>query len=146
MLTVLERQQPSKVVTSIYPRWKICDGCNADTFRAGAIEQLQVWADRVGADFISSEPGADPASVMYNALDAAKARDIDVLLCDTAGRLQAHGALMAELGKVMKVMKKKMPEAPHECLLVLDSTIGPKRFVTSERVYRGNTVNWRCAH
>ena len=95
-----------------------------DTFRAGAIEQLQVWADRVGADFISSEPGADPASVMYNALDAAKARNIDVLLCDTAGRLQAHGALMAELGKVMKVMKKKMPEAPHECLLVLDSTIG----------------------
>ena len=96
-----------------------------DTFRAGAIEQLQVWAERVGADFISSEPGADPASVMYNALDAARARDIDVLLCDTAGRLQAHGALMAELGKVMKVvMKKKMPEAPHECLLVLDSTIG----------------------
>lgn len=95
-----------------------------DTFRAGAIEQLQVWAERVGADFISSEPGADPASVMYNALDAARARKIDVLLCDTAGRLQAHGALMAELGKVMKVMKKKMPEAPHECLLVLDSTIG----------------------
>jgi len=95
-----------------------------DTFRAGAIEQLQVWAERVGADFISSEPGADPASVMYNALDAAKARGVDVLLCDTAGRLQAHGALMAELGKVMKVMKKKMPEAPHECLLVLDSTIG----------------------
>jgi fused signal recognition particle receptor len=95
-----------------------------DTFRAGAIEQLKVWADRVGADFISSEPGADPASVMYNALDAAKARGVDVLLCDTAGRLQAHGALMAELGKVMKVMKKKLPDAPHECLLVLDSTIG----------------------
>ena len=95
-----------------------------DTFRAGAIEQLQVWAERVGAEFISSEPGADPASVMYNALDAAKARDIDVLLCDTAGRLQAHGALMAELGKVMKVMKKKQPDAPHECLLVLDATIG----------------------
>jgi len=95
-----------------------------DTFRAGAIEQLQVWAERVGAEFISSEPGADPASVMYNALDAAKAREVDVLLCDTAGRLQAHGALMAELGKVMKVMKKKQPDAPHECLLVLDSTIG----------------------
>ncbi len=95
-----------------------------DTFRAGAIQQLQVWAERVGADFISAEPGADPASVMYNALDAAKARNVDVLLCDTAGRLQAHGALMAELGKVMKVMKKKMPDAPHECLLVLDSTIG----------------------
>ena len=95
-----------------------------DTFRAGAIEQLQKWAERVGADFISSEPGADPASVMYNALDAARARKIDVLLCDTAGRLQTHGSLMAELGKVIKVMKKKMPDAPHECLLVLDSTIG----------------------
>ncbi len=95
-----------------------------DTFRAGAIEQLKVWADRAGAGFVSSEPGADPASVMYNALDAAKAQGVDVLLCDTAGRLQAHGALMAELGKVMKVMKKKVPDAPHECLLVLDSTIG----------------------
>ena len=71
------------------------------------LNNLQVWAERVGADFISSEPGADPASVMYNALDAAKARGVDVLLCDTAGRLQAHGTLMAELGKVMKVMKKK---------------------------------------
>jgi fused signal recognition particle receptor len=95
-----------------------------DTFRAGAIEQLEVWAERVGAQFISASPGADPASVIHNALTAAKARNIDVLLCDTAGRLQAQQALMDELGKVVKVSRKIIPEAPHETLLVLDATIG----------------------
>jgi fused signal recognition particle receptor len=95
-----------------------------DTYRAGAIEQLKVWADRVGAEFVSASPGADPGSVMYNALDSAKAKNIDVLLCDTAGRLQAQRALMDELKKVVRVIQKKQPDAPHECLLVLDSTIG----------------------
>lgn len=95
-----------------------------DTFRAGAIEQLQVWSERVGAEFVSASPGADPASVMFNALDAAKAQGVDVLLCDTAGRLQAQQTLMDELHKVIRVIQKKQPDAPHECLLVLDSTIG----------------------
>ena len=95
-----------------------------DTFRAGAIDQLRVWAERTGAEFISSAPGADPASVIYNALEAAKSKNIDVLLCDTAGRLQAQQALMEELGKVMRVIKKVIPDAPHETLLVLDATIG----------------------
>jgi fused signal recognition particle receptor len=103
-----------------------------DTFRAGAIEQLEVWAERVGAQFISASPGADPASVIHNALTAAKARNIDVLLCDTAGRLQAQQALMDELGKVVKVTRKIIPEAPHETLLVLDATIGQNALSQAE--------------
>lgn len=95
-----------------------------DTFRAGAIDQLKVWAERTGAEFVSSAPGSDPASVIYNGLEAAKAKNVDVLLCDTAGRLQAQQALMEELGKVMRVVKKVIPDAPHETLLVLDATIG----------------------
>jgi fused signal recognition particle receptor len=95
-----------------------------DTFRAGAIDQLRIWAERTGAEFISSAPGSDPASVIYNALEAAKVKNVDVLLCDTAGRLQAQQALMEELGKVMRVCKKVIPDAPHETLLVLDATIG----------------------
>lgn len=114
-----------------------------DTFRAGAIEQLQVWAERVGAEFISSEPGADPASVMFNALDAAKARNVDVLLCDTAGRLQAHGALMAELGKVMKVMKKN-PRCPSRMFIGTGLYNRSKCLVSSQRFYRGDTVDWGC--
>jgi len=103
-----------------------------DTFRAGAIEQLEVWAERSGAQFISASPGADPASVIHNALTAAKARDVDVVLCDTAGRLQAQQALMAELGKVVKVSQKLIPEAPHETLLVLDATIGQNALSQAE--------------
>ena len=103
-----------------------------DTFRAGAIEQLQVWAERSGAQFISSSPGADPASVIHNALTAAKARGVDVVLCDTAGRLQAQQALMEELGKVVKVAQKVVPNAPHETLLVLDATIGQNALLQAE--------------
>jgi fused signal recognition particle receptor len=95
-----------------------------DTFRAGAIEQLKVWADRTGADFVAHKEGADPAAVLYDALEAARARGCDVVICDTAGRLQAKKTLMNELSKVHKVVGKAVPEAPHEVLLVLDGTTG----------------------
>lgn len=95
-----------------------------DTFRAGAIEQLEVWGKRVGADVIKQGSGSDPAAVMYDAIQAAKARGVDVLLCDTAGRLQNKVNLMKELEKVKRVITREIPDAPHEVLLVLDATTG----------------------
>jgi len=95
-----------------------------DTFRAGAIEQLQVWGERAGVPVIAQQEGSDPAAVLYDTLQAGQARGMDVIICDTAGRLQAHGGLMDELAKVVRVMDKAMPGAPHEVLLVLDATIG----------------------
>ncbi len=96
----------------------------ADTFRAGAIDQLRLWADRTGADFVGGKPGSDPAAVAYDAIDAGVTRGADVVIIDTAGRLHTSGALMGELRKVDRVIKKRMPDAPHETLLVLDGTIG----------------------
>jgi fused signal recognition particle receptor len=95
-----------------------------DTFRAGAIEQLEVWGQRVGVDVIKQQSGADPAAVMFDALQAAKTRNVDVLLCDTAGRLQNKSNLMEELNKIYRVIRREVPEAPHEVLLVLDATTG----------------------
>jgi fused signal recognition particle receptor len=95
-----------------------------DTFRAGAIDQLRLWAERTGADFISAKPGADPAAVAFDAIDAAVARGADVLIIDTAGRLHTSEGLMTELKKVARVITKRMADAPHETLLVLDATIG----------------------
>jgi fused signal recognition particle receptor len=95
-----------------------------DTFRAGAIDQLRVWAERTGADFVSANPGADPAAVAFDAIDAAVARGHDVLIIDTAGRLHTSDDLMKELRKVARVITKRLPGAPHETLLVLDGTIG----------------------
>ncbi len=95
-----------------------------DTFRAAAIEQLNIWATRTGAAFISRESGADAAGLVFDALTAAKQRDIDVLLIDTAGRLQNRTELMNELQKVLRVMKKVDASAPHAVLLVLDATVG----------------------
>jgi fused signal recognition particle receptor len=95
-----------------------------DTFRAGAIEQLQVWGERVGVDVIKQESGSDPAAVMYDAAIAAKQRKVDVLLCDTAGRLQNKVNLMEELAKIHRVIQREIPGAPHETLLVLDATTG----------------------
>jgi fused signal recognition particle receptor len=96
----------------------------ADTFRAGAIDQLKVWAGRVGADFIGGRPGGDPASVAFDGIDAATTRGMDVVIVDTAGRLHTSDNLMDELKKVVRVIKKRRPDAPHETLLVLDGTIG----------------------
>ena len=95
-----------------------------DTYRAGAIDQLRVWASRAGAQFVGSTAGADPASVAFSAIDAAIARQIDVVIIDTAGRLHTQDGLMTELKKVGTVINKRLPGAPHETLLVLDGTIG----------------------
>ncbi|MGE5705024.1 MAG: signal recognition particle-docking protein FtsY, partial [Clostridia bacterium] len=95
-----------------------------DTFRAAAIEQLEVWGERVGVDVIKHTQGADPAAVIYDAVHAAKSRGADVLLCDTAGRLQNKVNLMEELNKVYRVLQREIPNAPHEVLLVLDATTG----------------------
>lgn len=95
-----------------------------DTFRAGAIEQLEVWGQRVGVDVIKQQAGSDPAAVMFDAIQAAKTRQADVLLCDTAGRLQNKTNLMEELNKIFRVIRREIPEAPHEVLLVLDATTG----------------------
>ncbi|MBU0278336.1 signal recognition particle-docking protein FtsY [Gemella sp. zg-1178] len=95
-----------------------------DTFRAGAIDQLDVWAKRSGADIIKSHEGADAASVIFDAIQSAKAKNYDVLLCDTAGRLQNKEHLMKELEKIVRVIKKEIPNAPHEVLLTIDATTG----------------------
>jgi fused signal recognition particle receptor len=96
----------------------------ADTFRAGAIDQLRAWADRAGADFVGANPGTDPASVAFNAVDAGVSRQKDVVIVDTAGRLHTSGSLMDEMKKINRVIGKRLPGAPHETLLVLDGTIG----------------------
>ncbi|GAB6931544.1 signal recognition particle-docking protein FtsY [Paenibacillus sp. JCM 10914] len=95
-----------------------------DTFRAGAIEQLEVWGQRVGVEVIKQQPGSDPAAVMFDAVQAAKQRQADVLLCDTAGRLQNKTNLMEELNKIFRVIQREIPSAPHEVLMVLDATTG----------------------
>jgi fused signal recognition particle receptor len=96
----------------------------ADTFRAAAIDQLQVWADRIGADVIRHRHGADPAAVAFDGIAAAKARRVDVVLIDTAGRLHTKSNLMDELRKITRVIAGECPGAPHEVLLVLDATVG----------------------
>jgi fused signal recognition particle receptor len=95
-----------------------------DTFRAGAVDQLKVWAQRSGAEFVGGKPNADPASVAFDAIDAAVTSGVDVAIIDTAGRLHTSDDLMTELKKVARVIAKRMPDAPHETLLVLDGTIG----------------------
>ena len=96
----------------------------ADTFRAAAIDQLEVWADRVGVELIKQQEGSDPASVVYDAIAAAKARKKDVLICDTAGRLHNKKNLMDELAKINKIIDRELPDAQKECMLVLDATTG----------------------
>jgi fused signal recognition particle receptor len=96
----------------------------ADTFRAAAIEQLEIWADRAQVPIIKQKHGADPAAVTFDTVEAAVARDTDVVLIDTAGRLHTKGGLMDELSKIKRVMSRKVPDAPHEVLLVLDASTG----------------------
>jgi len=96
----------------------------ADTFRAAAIEQLQIWGERVGCDVVAGQRGGDPASVAFDAVKAAVARDVDVCIIDTAGRLQTKRPLMEELAKIARVLSRDLPEAPHESLLVLDANTG----------------------
>jgi fused signal recognition particle receptor len=96
----------------------------ADTFRAAAIEQLQLWADRIGIDMVKHKAGSDPGAVAHDTVTAAKARGIDIVLIDTAGRLHNKSHLMQELSKVRRVVEKELPGAPHETLLVIDGTTG----------------------
>jgi fused signal recognition particle receptor len=95
-----------------------------DTFRAGAVDQLRLWAERAGVDFVSGASGGDPAAVAFSAIDAGVTRGADVIIIDTAGRLHTSDDLMEELRKVARVIAKRLPGAPHESLLVLDGTIG----------------------
>jgi fused signal recognition particle receptor len=109
-----------------------------DTFRAAAVEQLAVWAQRAGADFMSRPTGSDAAGLAYDALERARAEHYDVLLIDTAGRLQNKQGLMDELLKINRVLKKVDPEAPHETLLVLDATVG-RNALAQENIF-GNQI------
>ena len=104
-----------------------------DTFRAAAIEQLAIWADRTGADLVRHHSGADPASVAFDALAAAEARGADVVIVDTAGRLHTKVNLMEELGKIHRVLGKRIHGAPHEVLLVLDATTGQNAIVQARK-------------
>ncbi len=107
----------------------------ADTFRAGAIEQLKVWGERAGVPVVAHQEGADPAAVCHDTVKSALAKGIDVVILDTAGRLQAHAALMDELAKIVRVVHKLHPGAPHEVLLVLDGTMG-QNAMSQARVFR----------
>jgi fused signal recognition particle receptor len=98
--------------------------CAADTFRAAAIEQLEVWSERSGVEIIKSRQGGDPSAVLFDALHAAKARGNDYLVVDTAGRLHTKNNLMAELDKMRRTTQRLIPDAPHEVLLVMDATTG----------------------
>lgn len=104
-----------------------------DTFRAGAIEQLETWGQRVGVDVIKHQSGSDPAAVIYDGIQAAKSRKADILLCDTAGRLQNKVNLMEELKKVHRVIQREVPDAPHETLLVLDATTGQNALMQAKQ-------------
>lgn len=98
--------------------------CAADTFRAAAVDQLQIWADRAGVDMVRAREGSDPAAVVFDAITAGKARQRDVVLVDTAGRLHTRTNLMNELDKIRRVAGREVPGAPHEVLLILDATVG----------------------
>jgi fused signal recognition particle receptor len=98
--------------------------CAADTFRAAAVDQLQIWADRAGVDIVRAKDGSDPAAVVFDAMTAAKARKRDVVLVDTAGRLHTRTNLMNELDKIRRIAGREIPGAPHEVLLILDATVG----------------------
>jgi len=113
----------------------------ADTFRAAAIDQLQVWADRVGVPIIKQKMGSDPASVAFDTLQAAVAQKADVVLIDTAGRLHNKVNLMNELSKVKRVMQKVVPDAPHEVLLVLDGSTGQNAFEQARQFTKATEVS-----
>ncbi len=106
-----------------------------DTFRAAAVEQLQAWGQRNDVPVIAQQSGADPAAVIFDAMDAARARDVDVLLADTAGRLQSQTGLMDELSKVKRVMSRRDETAPHEVMLVLDASQGQNALVQAEKFH-----------
>jgi fused signal recognition particle receptor len=115
--------------------------CAADTFRAAAVEQLTVWAERAGVDLIRAQAGADPAAVVFDALSAAKGRGRDPVLVDTAGRLHTRVNLMNELEKIRRVAAREVPGAPHQVLLVLDATVGQNGLVQAREFAAAAGVN-----
>lgn len=119
---------------------KVCLGA-ADTFRAAAVEQLVIWSERVGVPIVKQNMGSDPASVAFDTLSSAKANDADVVIIDTAGRLHNKVNLMNELTKIKNVMKKVIPDAPHEILLVLDGSTGQNAFEQAKQFTAATEVN-----
>jgi fused signal recognition particle receptor len=113
----------------------------ADTFRAAAVEQITIWADRVGVPIVNQGMGADPASVAYDTVKSAMARNTDVVIIDTAGRLHNKINLMNELSKIRKVIQKLIPDAPHEVLLVLDASTGQNAFEQAKQFTAATEVN-----
>ena len=107
--------------------------CAGDTFRAAAADQLEIWANRAGCELVRQHEGADPGAVLFDALQAAKARGVDVVICDTAGRLHNKSNLMAELGKLRKIIDREVPEAALEVLLVLDATTGQNGLIQAKQ-------------
>ena len=105
----------------------------ADTFRAAAADQLEIWAERAGCEIVRQYEGADPGAVLFDALQAAKARNVDVVLCDTAGRLHNKTNLMKELDKIYRAIRKEIPDGPHETLLVLDATTGQNGLIQAKQ-------------
>ena len=115
--------------------------CAADTFRAAAVEQLAVWAERAGVDLIRAQSGADPAAVTFDAVTAARARGREILIVDTAGRLHTRANLMAELDKIRRVVGREIEGAPHEVLLVLDATVGQNGLVQAREFMAASGAN-----
>jgi fused signal recognition particle receptor len=115
--------------------------CAADTFRAAAVEQLEIWAKRAGVDIIRAREGSDPAAVVFDAISSARARGCDPVLVDTAGRLHTRVNLMNELGKIRRVAAKEVPGAPHESLLVVDATVGQNGLVQAREFTQAAGVN-----
>jgi len=113
----------------------------ADTFRAAAVDQLEIWAERAGVDIVKQKMGSDPASVAYDTLSSALSKEIDIVLIDTAGRLHNRSALMDELAKIRRVMQKIIPDAPHEILLVLDGSTGQNAFEQTRQFIKVTEVN-----
>ena len=112
-----------------------------DTFRAAAVEQLTIWANRIGVQIVKHQMGSDPAAVAFDACDAALARNVDVLIIDTAGRLHTQDNLMRELMKIRRVVEKRIPGAPHEVLLVLDATTGQNAIRQAEEFQKAVAVS-----
>jgi len=115
--------------------------CAADTFRAAAVEQLAIWAERAGVDLIRAQSGADPAAVTFDAVTAARARGREILVVDTAGRLHTRANLMAELDKIRRVVGREVEGAPHEVLLVLDATVGQNGLVQAREFMAASGAN-----
>jgi fused signal recognition particle receptor len=113
----------------------------ADTFRAAAIEQVTVWAERAGVELVRARPGTDPAAIAFDAVSAARARGRDIVLVDTAGRLHTRANLMAELDKIRRVVGREVPGAPHEVLLVLDATVGQNGLVQAREFMAAGGAN-----